>query len=100
MNKVLRILSVILLWAVAAYSYADNDHNRAKKLMDSGDILPLESILKTARETHAGKIIEIELEVKHKRPVYELELLTPQGKVVELIIDARTGMLISTQEED
>jgi len=100
MKTGLQILALILLSAATLISYADDDHIRAKKLLDAGDILPLESILQKARDKHAGKILEVELENEDNKLVYEIELLTSDGKVLELLFDAKTGNLISTEEED
>ena len=40
-------------------------------------------------------VVEAELEKKHGRWVYEIEIITPQHQEVELIFDAHTGALIS-----
>ena len=100
MKTGLQILTLVVLFSAALTGYADDDHDRAKKLLDAGDILPLESILIKARERQPGKILEIELETEDNKLVYEIELLTPDGKVLELLFDARTGQHISTEEED
>ena len=100
MKTGLQILSIVLLFSAALTGYADDDHNRAKKLLDAGDILPLESILMKARESQPGKILEIELETEDNKLVYEIDLLTSDGKVLELVFDARTGQLLSTEEDD
>ena len=68
--------------------------------MESGDILALEVILKKAREIQAGKVLEVELETKKDKKVYEIELLNPDGIVFELKFDARTGKHLSTEKED
>jgi hypothetical protein len=43
---------------------ADDDHIEAKHLLDAGEILPLESILKNVRDKFPGKILEVKLERK------------------------------------
>lgn len=100
MKPVLQLLVLMLLSMFSVLSYASDDHDRAKALLDAGDILPLETILQRAQATQTGKILEIELKNKPNHPVYEIELLTLEGKVLELIFDAKTGNLISTEEED
>jgi uncharacterized membrane protein YkoI len=100
MKTSLQISTLIILSAISLFSYADDDYNYAKKLLDAGSILPLETILQKARKTHSGKILEIELEKEDNQLVYEIELLTSDGKVVELLFDAKTGSLISKEEED
>ena len=57
MKTGLQILTLVVLFSAALTGYADDDHDRAKKLLDAGDILPLESILIKARERQPGKIL-------------------------------------------
>lgn len=101
MKTAIMALTLTLLSTIVMSSYADsNDHIRAKELLDGGNILSLEIILQKARDQYPGKILEIELEKKNNQLVYEIELLTTNGKVLELLFNAKTGHLISTEEED
>ncbi len=80
--------------------YADDDNDEAKRLVESGEILELEVVLQKAREIQTGKILEVELEKKAGKIIYEIELLTPNGTVFELKFDAKTGKHLSTEKED
>jgi uncharacterized membrane protein YkoI len=62
---------------------------------DANGVLPIERILHQARASIAGTILEIELEKEHGRLVYEVLVLTPDNKKVEIEYDARTGMELS-----
>ena len=79
---------------------ADGDHERARMLFQSGEILPLEQILKLVRKHHSGHLLEAELERENGRYVYEIELLSPDGEVWELQLDAVSGELLETEEEE
>lgn len=46
-----------------------------------------------------GKVIEAELKMKHKRLVWEIEVVTADKKVMEVHIDADTGAVIDVEEE-
>ena len=62
---------------------------------------PLESLLARVRERHPGAtLLEVELEGKHDRLIYELEVLSAGGQVRELEFDARSGELLHDEEED
>lgn len=95
-----KLLTISLLLVTPLLVQADDDHETAKRLKDAGDILSLEIILKNVREVQQGKILEAELESKNGNLLYEIELLTPEGKVLELIFDAHTGQHLSTEHED
>ncbi|MDH5426107.1 MAG: PepSY domain-containing protein [Gammaproteobacteria bacterium] len=91
---------IILLFITASgITTASDDHDEAKRLLDSGDILPLETILIQIRSSHPGKILEVEFETEHSQKIYEIELLSADGKVNELKIDATNGNIISTEKE-
>jgi uncharacterized membrane protein YkoI len=57
----------------------------------------IEQAIKTASEKVSGKVIEAELEKKHKKTVWEVEVLTPDGKVTEVHLDIDTGTIIDIE---
>jgi uncharacterized membrane protein YkoI len=85
---------------LAPRATADDDHVVARKLRDAGEILPLEQIIQRARAVKPGELIETELERKHGRYVYEVEILDQGGQVWEIKLDARTGELIKLERDD
>jgi uncharacterized membrane protein YkoI len=68
--------------------------------MEAGEILPLEAVIKTATSKKPGRVIEAELKSSRGGYVYEIELVDKSGVVWELRYDAKTGELISTEEEN
>jgi len=89
----------LLLMPLVASADKD-DHERAKQLRDSGDIVALEIILQKAQEKHPGKVLEVELETEHDSVVYEIEVLDARGVVWEIKFDARNGEFIKSEKED
>lgn len=85
---------------MSASLYADDDHDEAKRLVESGEILSLQEILTKARKIQPGKILEVELETERNKSIYEIELLNPDGIVLELKFDAKSGQHLSTEKED
>jgi len=59
----------------------------------------IEQAVKTASEKVSGKIVEAELEKKHGKLVWEVEVVTAENKVMEVHIDAETGAVIDVEEE-
>lgn len=76
------------------------DHERATELRESGDILSLETILERAQKQHSGRVLEVELEEKRGRYIYEVEILDQDGTVWEMYYDARSGELLRVKQED
>ena len=92
------IISFVIILSTPLY--ADDDNDEAKRLVESGEILTLEVILKKARDIQSGKVLEVELERKRSKRIYEIELLAPNGTVFELKFDAKTGEHLSTEKEN
>ena len=56
-----------------------------------------EQAIKTAMEKVPGTVVEAELEKKHGKTVWEVEILGADGKVTEVHIDAADGTVIDTE---
>ncbi|VAW93855.1 hypothetical protein MNBD_GAMMA19-1854 [hydrothermal vent metagenome] len=100
-----RLFVVVLLMGLSGLfvltpGLSDEDHQQARRLKELGEILPLEQIIKAAKARQPGRVIEVELENKDGRHVYEVELLNARGEVWELYFDAATGELIKRERED
>jgi|AACY02.4.fsa_nt_gi Predicted membrane protein len=78
---------------LGAESPLDDDHRYVRDLRVDGEILSLSALL-TRNELADARILEAELEWDDGRLVYELELLDEDGRVRELLFDARSGELI------
>lgn len=86
---------------MAAGPVAAGDSQKAKRLNEAGEILPLENILdKSAKLYPDGHIIEIEFDEEAGRYIYEVETVDPQGVVWELEFDARTGEVLKRSQDD
>ncbi|MBI3604386.1 MAG: PepSY domain-containing protein [Nitrospirae bacterium] len=59
----------------------------------------VEQAIKTATEKVAGKVIEAELERKHDKAVWEVEIVGADDKVTEVHVDADSGVVIDTEEK-
>ena len=94
------LLGIIALNPLQFAQADDDDHLEARRLHASGEILPLQTILKNIRQVYPGKIIEIELEKEDGLIVYEVEILGKDGVVREIYINAKTGKLLAVKEDD
>ncbi|MCO7569436.1 MULTISPECIES: PepSY domain-containing protein [Pseudomonas] len=104
MNSTMRAGSRVALALLLFCSLAvarDLDQDEALRLRQRGVILPLEQLLQQAMDRYPGaKLLEAELEEKHDVYIYEVELLTVDGVVRELDLDAATGRLLKDEEDD
>ena len=94
------LLGILILAATAIPSAADDDHVNARKLRESGEIMPLEKIIERARAEKTGDVLETELDRENGRYVYEVEIVDEAGQVWEIKLDAKTGKLIKMERDD
>lgn len=71
-----------------------DDHDRALAAVTAEAILPLSAILKGLGPAIGGALIEVELDCEDGRPLYVLEVRTPQGRLIEIVVDAVTGAIV------
>lgn len=89
-----------LLPILPGVGQASDDREAARQLLQSGEILELETILQKARAIQPGRVLEVEFEAKKQRYVYEIEILDEAGVVHELKLDATNGELLKIERED
>ena len=88
---------------VAAPAIADDDldHELARQALSEGRIRPLTEILETLKTEFPGQILGVELESKGVNSfIYEFKVLTPDGKLKEVKVDAATSKILTIQDDD
>ncbi len=94
-------LVILFLTVVSQVSARDLSQDQALKLRKEGKVLSSQTFIERALERHPkARLLELELEEKHGRYIYEVELLTVQGQVRELKFDASSGKLLEDEEDD
>lgn len=97
MTRALPALLLTAALAAAGQACADDDHERALRLRQDNQVLPLEELLRRLDLSPGSRVLEVESEYEHGRALYEIEYVDGAGRVRELLIDARTGQIL---EED
>lgn len=104
MKSVLRYSgAAFLTFAMLAFNVQarDLDQDEALRLRQQGVIQPLEALMAPALGRYPGaELLEAELEEEDDVLVYEIELLTADGSVRELELDARDGRILKDELED
>lgn len=79
----------------------DRDHEIARQALVEGRIRPLTEITEVFKSQFAGEIVGVELEVKGADTfVYEFKVLTPEGKLKEVKVDAKTAKILKVEDGD
>jgi uncharacterized membrane protein YkoI len=82
---------------LAAPAFADEGHERARRALLSGEVMPLAQLLDKLRPDYPGQAISVELEEKRGRLIYEIGLLGPDGRMTKLYCDAKDGEVLSVK---
>jgi uncharacterized membrane protein YkoI len=86
-SMAIRLIPILLLlWGAATAVHADVPIGQARRLIEQGEILPLERVIAMLQKQRPGHAIEVELD--------------PAGRVWELDVDARSGQLLKHGRDD
>ena len=91
---------LILLLPLAALADDSRDAAEARAAVARGAILPLSVILPDLEQRFSARLLDAELEDDDDRMIYEIEMLTTDGRVIELDVDARTARILEMDEDD
>ena len=93
-----RCVSLLLLacslGAAPAWSGGRDDHERALQAVQSGQVLPLTTVLERLGREHPGQVLEVELEREAEQWIYEIKLLSADGQLMKLKLDAGTAEVL------
>lgn len=104
----LPVLLMVTLLAVISLAHADDDgdddddHNRDAVLssVEKGEILPLSSIKKQVSKAFPGDIVDVAIVRRHGAIRYRFKVLTKDGVLQEVIINAVNGAVIKVENHD
>jgi len=94
------LLAAVLPLAAPARGRGD-DHERrdaVRRAREAGEVLPLAEILARVRDKVGGDIAGIDIEREHGRWRYEFRVIDRTGRVLEVLVDARTGAIEQVEE--
>lgn len=97
-NFVVGGLVLAVLGVAQSHAGDGHDHDRARQALEAGEVLPLRTILERVERDYPGQLMEVELEQKGERWVYEIKVLRTGGALVNLKIDGRTGSVVGASE--
>lgn len=101
MEVFMKILALTLtiagfVFAVSTPSWSDDKEGKIADLIKDAKVT-IDQAVKTALEKVPGTAVEAELEKKHGKTVWEVEVVGADGKTTEVHIDAATGSVIDTE---
>jgi len=94
MRRLILALAVLLACAAGTPAGAQSDQQRARAAVQAGQARPLQDILPQLRDSYPGRVLDADLDQAGGRWVYRIKLLTDDGKVLALVVDARSGEVL------
>ena len=100
------LLVALLLGIGAAAVHAGDDdeardHELARKALLEGRIRSLSEIAAAIKAKLPGDILGVKIEIEDSdRFIYEFDVLTPEGKLKVVDVDAATADILSVDDED
>ncbi len=94
------LLACALTIGAGAQASDHADHDLARQALESGQVLPLATVLdKLAREA-PGQVLKVEFEREDGRFIYEIRLLQDDGRVAKLKVDAVDGRVLAIRRRE
>ena len=99
LHKLFCLIAWLALAVLPATTWASerDDHNKARAAMESGQVLPLKTVLDQLERQRPGHVLEVELERKSSGWVYEIKQLEAGGQLVRIKLDARTAQILGVK---
>jgi len=94
------VLTLLPLFAAGQPPAVPPDFEIARDAVERGEILPLAEVLNRLAKVHPGRVVEVELEYSKGVLVYEVELVTEDGRLIEVDMNAATGDILGVEEEE
>ena len=88
-----------LLIAVPVSADRDGDHDRARGAVERGEALPLSTILAKLGPDLGGEVVGVSFEQEAWRWVYEFRVIGSDGRLVEVLVDAKSAQVIGREED-
>lgn len=92
-------VTTVVIFQPGSVGVAAQDFELARDAVERGEILPLARLMPQIEKDYAGKVIEVELEISLQGKVYEFEVLTTAGQLLEVDVDAATGKVLDVDQE-
>ncbi len=95
------VVSAALLVSATPAARAAEEHDRARRAYQAGEVVALGRILGRVRSTFEGRMLGIELNERraNRRPrwIYTVRIMTPKGHVITIRLDAKTMEVLNVR---
>jgi uncharacterized membrane protein YkoI len=90
-------LALGLVQPALADSKRPHDHDDAQEALRRAEVLPLAEVLALIEARFDARLIEVEFEREKGQYIYEFKLITADGRIIEVEVDAATGRVLKVE---
>lgn len=97
------LFPILVVGTISFVAIADDRKDESRQIRDwvaAGRILSLDQLLAMHRDRLRGRLLDVEVERKHRRIIYELETIDDNGVIREIKLDAASGEWLEEEIED
>ena len=93
------MLAMLGMGSASARKAHEHDNDFARSALQRGEVLPIWRLLAIAARYLPGDVVEVKLDTPQSGDLrYKMRVLTPSGRIRELVLDARTGEYIGIED--
>ncbi|MCM2398761.1 PepSY domain-containing protein [Rhizobium sp. S95] len=78
----------------------DDDRDRIRESVEKGEIKSLADLRRIVLARVNGKIVSTEIDRKGKSLIYEFRVLSTEGRLVEVEVDAASGLIREIENQE
>ena len=92
-------LLLLLLAPTLPAAQTPSDADLARAAVARGEIMALSEILPAIEAGWGGQVLDVELDEEAGLRTYEFEILTADGRLIEVEVNAATGEVVEVEDE-
>lgn len=73
----------------------DLDQDRARRAVKEGEAIELRKVMANVRRRFGGRVVNVNLRRRSTQLVYQIRLIDKDNRLLNLVVNARTGQIIS-----
>lgn len=102
MTKMLTLFLTALLCSLPAQADSREARHRdaLHRAVKSGAVMPLHEILEQVRGRFGDDVLGVEIEFDDDTWIYEFKLVSQNGRLLEVYVDASTGQVLEVENEE
>lgn len=97
MRRILPVVALLSSFTLAPAPIGPRPADAGAHQVAQADVVPLPQVLSQIARRYPGRALDARMQERGGRPIYWIKWLAEDGKVWEIVVDARTGQILSAR---